>query len=68
MIPTPDDLWIVAWRGRGRDKHQTFLSKGEATQLVRDLLASDTDRVILSRVPVQVKFTVTTIDPPAGDA
>lgn len=59
MTTDTDDLWIVAWRARGRDKHETCTSKGEATQLMRDLLASDTELLILSRVPVRVAFTVT---------
>jgi hypothetical protein len=52
------DLWIVAWRYRGRDKREAFVSKSDATQLIRDLLASDADLLILSRIPVQVAFTV----------
>jgi hypothetical protein len=64
-VSDTSELWIVAWRthGRGRDKQETFTSKGEATQLMRDLLASDTDLLILSRVPVRVAFTVTSVEP-----
>jgi hypothetical protein len=61
MTADTSDLWIVSWRARGRDKHETFTSKGEATQLVRDLLASDTDFVTLSRVLVKVEITVTSV-------
>lgn len=52
------ELWIVAWRGRGREKHQAFEHKADATQLVRDLLATDTELVILSRERVKVSFTI----------
>lgn len=55
-----DELWIVAWRFRGRDKHETFEHKADATQLVRDLLATDADLVVLSRERVTVTFTVAT--------
>lgn len=61
------ELWVVAWRARGREKRETFTAKSDATQLMRDLLASDTDLLVLSRVAVKVAFTVTSVKAPASE-
>lgn len=61
-----DDIWIVAWRIRGRDKTQSFDSKADATDLIRQLLASDADMLSLSRVPVVITVKVTTAKPVAA--
>lgn len=64
MTPDTSELWIVAWRIRGRDKQQTFEHKSDATQLVRDLLATDCDLVILSREQVSIAVKITTVKAP----